>query len=230
MSLPDLPKGRLALTAAAAIMAVAVVGTAAAQSMVVRSTGPSASKYPTGAKLKSSDRLTLVAGDKVVLMQAGKTRTLSGPGTFGASGTIQASQPFAQCRQYLSFVPLFQHAFGLLPGITFGSSQHVKQLVDTRIDQLRTWHQRTAFRGEPPDASMHVVATFVAKVDFTMLNDGVVPVGNVDRPIRSLLNINGTKRHVIGADDIGLLPRDKSGTLVFHHEATDAMTAKVVRN
>ena len=27
-----------------------------------------------------------------VLMQAGKTRTLSGPGTFGASGTIQASQ------------------------------------------------------------------------------------------------------------------------------------------
>lgn len=92
MSFPDLPKGRLALTAAAAIMAVAVVGTAAAQSMVVRSTGPSASKYPTGAKLKSSDRLTLVAGDKVVLMQAGKTRTLSGPGTFGASGTIQASQ------------------------------------------------------------------------------------------------------------------------------------------
>jgi hypothetical protein len=92
MSFPDLPKGRLALSAAAAIMAVAVVGSAAAQSMVVRSTGPSASKYPTGAKLKSADKLTLVAGDKVVLMQAGKTRTLSGPGTFGASATIQTSQ------------------------------------------------------------------------------------------------------------------------------------------
>lgn len=92
MSFPDLPKGRLALSAVAAIMAVAVVGSAAAQSMVVRSTGPSASKYPTGAKLKSADKLTLVAGDKVVLMQAGKTRTLSGPGTFGASATIQTSQ------------------------------------------------------------------------------------------------------------------------------------------
>jgi len=92
MSFPDLPKGRLALSAAAAIMAVAMVGSAAAQSMVVRSTGPSASKYPTGAKLKSADKLTLVAGDKVVLMQAGKTRTLSGPGTFGASATIQTSQ------------------------------------------------------------------------------------------------------------------------------------------
>jgi hypothetical protein len=92
MSFPDLSMRRLSLTAAAAVMAVAVVGTAAAQSMVVRSTGPSAAKYPTGAKLKSTDKLTLVSGDKVVLMQAGKTRTLSGPGTFGASATIQTSQ------------------------------------------------------------------------------------------------------------------------------------------
>ncbi len=92
MSFPDFRIRRMGLTAAAAIFAVAVVGTAAAQSMVVRSTGPSAGKYPTGAKLKAGDKLTLVAGDKVVLMQAGKTRTLSGPGTFGASGTIQASQ------------------------------------------------------------------------------------------------------------------------------------------
>lgn len=92
MSFPDFRMRRLGLTAAAAIAAIACVGTAAAQSMVVRSTGPSASKYPAGAKLKSADKLTLVAGDKVVLMQAGKTRTLSGPGTFGATGTVQASQ------------------------------------------------------------------------------------------------------------------------------------------
>lgn len=92
MSFPDLPMRRPALAAAAAIMAVAVAGTAAAQSMVVRSTGPSASKYPTGTKLKSTDKVTLVNGDKVVLMQAGKTRTLSGPGTFGATGTVQVSQ------------------------------------------------------------------------------------------------------------------------------------------
>jgi len=92
MSFPDPKTRRLAFAATAAIMAVAFAGTAAAQSMVVRSTGPSASKYPTGAKLKSNDKVTLVAGDKVVLMQAGKTRTLAGPGTFGASGTIQVSQ------------------------------------------------------------------------------------------------------------------------------------------
>ncbi|GAO79784.1 MULTISPECIES: hypothetical protein [unclassified Sphingopyxis] len=92
MSFPDFRMRRLGLAAAAAIAAVAFVGTAAAQSMVVRSTGPSASKYPAGAKLKSTDKLTLVAGDRIILMQAGKTRTLSGPGTFGATGTVQASQ------------------------------------------------------------------------------------------------------------------------------------------
>jgi hypothetical protein len=91
MPFPDFRMRRLGL-AVAAVMAISVAGTAAAPAMVVRSTGPSASKYPAGAKLKSADKLTLVKGDKVVLMQAGKTRTLSGPGTFGASGTIQASQ------------------------------------------------------------------------------------------------------------------------------------------
>lgn len=92
MSFPDFRMRRLGLATAAAAIAIAVAGTATAQSMVVRSTGPSAAKYPTGAKLKSTEKLTLVAGDKVVLMQAGKTRTLSGPGTFGANAAIQASQ------------------------------------------------------------------------------------------------------------------------------------------
>lgn len=92
MFCPDLRMRRAGLALAASVLAVALAGTAAAQSMVVRSTGPSAAKYPTGAKLKASDRVTLVAGDKVVLMQSGRTRTLSGPGTFNAGGTIQASQ------------------------------------------------------------------------------------------------------------------------------------------
>lgn len=92
MFCPDARMRRLGLAAAAAVMAVAVAGTAAAQSMVVRSTGPSASKYPTGTKLKASDKVTLVAGDRVVLIQGGKTRTLSGPGSYSAGGTVQASQ------------------------------------------------------------------------------------------------------------------------------------------
>lgn len=92
MSCPDIRLRRLGLTAAAALAAVAVTGVAAAQSIVVRSTGPSASKYPAGTKLKASDRVVLVDGDKVVLMQGGKTRTLTGKGSFVAGATVQASQ------------------------------------------------------------------------------------------------------------------------------------------
>lgn len=92
MFCPDVSMRRRALASVAAVIAVAVAGSAAAQSMVVRSTGPSASQYPTGAKLKAGDKLTLAAGDRIVLMQAGKTRTLSGPGTFSAGGSVQGSQ------------------------------------------------------------------------------------------------------------------------------------------
>ena len=92
MSGPDFRIGRLGLPPAAACIAIAVAGAAAAQSMVVRSTGPSATKYPTGTKFKAGDRVTLVAGDKLVLIQSGKTRTLSGAGTFNASGVVQVSQ------------------------------------------------------------------------------------------------------------------------------------------
>src|SRR3546814_13131701 len=90
MSFPDFRMRRIGLTAAAAVAALTMVTAAAAQSMVVRSTGPSAAKYPTGARLKSSDKLTLVAGDRIVLMQSGNARPLSGPGTFGATGPVQA--------------------------------------------------------------------------------------------------------------------------------------------
>jgi hypothetical protein len=91
MSLPELTMRRLTLTIAACA-ALAVTGTAAAQSMVVRSTGPSASKFPAGSRVKENDRVVLVAGDKLVLMKDGKTRTLSGPGSFQTTEQVAASQ------------------------------------------------------------------------------------------------------------------------------------------
>lgn len=92
MSFPDIRMSRLTLTTAAAVAAIAVAGAAAAQSMVVRSTGPSATQYPTGTKFKAGERVTLVAGDRLVLIQDGKTRTLTGAGTFNTSAPVQMSQ------------------------------------------------------------------------------------------------------------------------------------------
>lgn len=131
MSFPDFSMRRLGLTAAAAIAAIAITAAGAAQSMVVCATGPSAGKYPTGTKLKSTDKLTLVSGDKVVLMQAGKTRTLSGPGTFGATGQIQANQSMgATVTRMLSSGPTTRARGG------FSRGGETEMVMDVRAPNL----------------------------------------------------------------------------------------------
>jgi hypothetical protein len=92
MSFPE-RKMRRAMTAlVGAVLALGVAGTAAAQSIVVRSTGPSAAKYPAGKKLKPTEKIVLVDGDKVVVLDKGKTRTFAGKGSFAATGSVQGTQ------------------------------------------------------------------------------------------------------------------------------------------
>jgi len=55
---------------------------AGANVLVVRSTGPSARGYPAGRSLPDNARIVLRAGDTVVLLAGGGTRTLRGPGNF----------------------------------------------------------------------------------------------------------------------------------------------------
>ena len=85
------PKSRLIAVALAAT-AACVSTSALAQSMVVRSSGPSAAKYPVGKKLAANEKITLVAGDRVVLLDKGKTRTLARPGVHNSSVNVAANQ------------------------------------------------------------------------------------------------------------------------------------------
>lgn len=81
---------------------VVVLGTAAAlgagapawaDSLVVRSSGPSARSFAPGNKLADGGSLLLKAGDVVTLLDAKGTRTLRGPGRFSvtAAATVPAS-------------------------------------------------------------------------------------------------------------------------------------------
>jgi hypothetical protein len=79
------------IAAVLAVTAASVSTAALAQSMVVRSTGPSAAKYPVGKKLAANEKITLIAGDRVVLLSKDTTRTLAKPGTYNASGTTAAT-------------------------------------------------------------------------------------------------------------------------------------------
>lgn len=91
MSYPKIRNARLA----AGVLALAATvwsGSALAQAMVVRSTGPSAAKYPVGKKLAANERVTLVAGDQLVLLDKGKTRTIARAGTHNVSANVTTNQ------------------------------------------------------------------------------------------------------------------------------------------
>lgn len=77
---------------AAGVAALAVSSAALAEAIVVRSTGPSAASYPVGSRLGAAERVVLRAGDRVVLVGEGPSRTLNGPGNFPVRATGQISQ------------------------------------------------------------------------------------------------------------------------------------------
>jgi hypothetical protein len=74
-----------------AVLLVTGAGAAAANVLVVRSSGPSAKSYPPGKSLPDNARLTLQASDTVVVLAGGGTRTFRGPGSFSASAPVQAT-------------------------------------------------------------------------------------------------------------------------------------------
>ena len=83
---------------------------------------------------------------------------------------------------------------------------------------------------DAPDAAVLVVATRVAEIDLAVLNDRVRPVGDVDRTVGTDLHVDGTKRDVLGADEVRHLARDVGGILVVDGEAHDTMRAEIARH
>jgi len=76
--------------AATAALLAATALPAAANVLVVRSTGPSAAAYPAGRSLPDNARLNLRDGDMVIVLGAAGTRTFRGPGSFSPSAAVQA--------------------------------------------------------------------------------------------------------------------------------------------
>jgi len=79
--------------AAALLVVAAAAIPAAANVLIVRSTGPSAAAYPAGRSLPDNARLNLRAGDAVIVLGASGTRTFRGPGSFSPSAAVQAGGP-----------------------------------------------------------------------------------------------------------------------------------------
>jgi hypothetical protein len=69
--------GALALGAAALALPVAAMA-----GVVVKSTGPSSTKYPVGSKVDDNATITLKSGDVITVLTAEGTRVIKGAGTF----------------------------------------------------------------------------------------------------------------------------------------------------
>lgn len=83
-------KLRVPRIAVAAILALGATA-AAANILVVRSSGPSARAYPPGKALAPNARITLRQGDSVVLLDGRGTRTLRGPGSYAAGAAARVT-------------------------------------------------------------------------------------------------------------------------------------------
>lgn len=79
------PNSKVLRRAVVAAAFLSMAGTAAANVLVVRSTNPS---YRAGQSLPDNARITLRAGEQVMILASGGTRTFRGPGTFSPNSRV----------------------------------------------------------------------------------------------------------------------------------------------
>lgn len=75
------------LTRFAAALALASAAGAMAETIVVKSAGPSAKAYPPGKSIPDNSKVTLKAGDSVTILDGRGTRVLKGPGVFATTAS-----------------------------------------------------------------------------------------------------------------------------------------------
>ena len=99
-----------------------------------------------------------------------------------------------------------------------------------RADEFRRFHERTALRRHAPDAAVRLVAARVAEVHLAVLDDRVVPVGDVDRSVGPHLHVDRAEGHVVRLDHFDFLTRGVPGRVFGDYETTNPMGSEVVRD
>lgn len=88
MSLVERKLTRGLMGAVAALSVLGTASVAAAQSVVLRATGPSSKTYPAGKKLAANSEIVLKSGDVVTVLDKAGTRVLRGPGKIKLDGAV----------------------------------------------------------------------------------------------------------------------------------------------
>lgn len=120
---------RAIICSVAVIAATAMASPALAQSLVVRSTGPSAAQYPAGKKIAASGEITLKRGDRITVLDKGKTRVLTGPGTFSLSRTTSASKTSNRVASFVATGPRRRARTGAVRGVPSEGEANAENLA-----------------------------------------------------------------------------------------------------
>ena len=78
-----------------AAAALSTASAALAETIVVKSAGPSARSYPPGKSIPDSSKLALKAGDSVTILDGRGTRIFKGPGVFATTASTATDSSFS---------------------------------------------------------------------------------------------------------------------------------------
>ena len=90
--------------------------------------------------------------------------------------------------------------------------QHTKESGVFHPAKVLLLNERAPLKGDAPDATVNLVTAGIAEVHLAMLDDGIGPVGNVERAIGTLLHVDGAKGDVAASDEVALVFCRKAGT------------------
>ncbi len=131
---------------------------------------------------------------------------------------IELIDPGAEGRDDLSRGQVSEATLGLVPHVAPRGGQVPAQPGCTQGREHRGLGQRSTGRGHPPDATVRLVAIGMTQGGLVVPDDGVEPVGDIDRPIRADPDIHRAKslvtrpdqgRHILQAMSCAIdLPRE----------------------
>ena len=108
--------------------------------------------------------------------------------------------------------------------------QHRNQLIGRRRSEIRQLVQRPARDMDSPNPPMHAVATLITKIDFAVLNDRVVPIGDIQRAVGAHPCVDRAKRDVAAGDNLRLLATSVGRRGRANRKSTNAMAAEIARH
>ena len=123
---------------------------------------------------------------------------------------------------------LLQQLLRLAPRVSLGRFEIVEQRRVGRVDEFGPLDERPPLGRHAPNPSVRVIAARIAEIDFAMLNDRIVPIGDIEGAVGAHLHVDRAKRRMIRLDEFGHFLGGKARAVFREHIAADPMGAKIV--